>query len=117
MAGDLEALVVLNWAGDGAARAQEIDLAKRPELLPAITKSPGLFYEPESDDDVDLSPQRYVETLSLRPVIEITGRRDFGAAERLCLEVLGGAAGGDEGRAAGADRDGRSRYSRGNAVG
>jgi HprK-related kinase B len=90
MHGTLEALVVLNWTGHGEARARRIDLSERAELLPLITKSPGLFYDAGPGQlEPDLSEARYLETLGLRPVIEITGAQDFDAARRLCLEVLG----------------------------
>ena len=88
MQGDLEALVVFNWTDEGEAVAREIDLAERRELLPLITKSPGLFYEPEEDQVLDLSDARYLETFAGCRVVEITGAQDFEAARRLCREVL-----------------------------
>ena len=88
----LHALVVIAWNGDGPARRLPVDLAERPDLLAHVMKSPGLFYEPEGDEpEVDLSPEAYVEVLGARPVYEITGTRDFAAAEALCLEALNGA--------------------------
>jgi HprK-related kinase B len=94
MHGALEALVVFNWTGEGEPSAREIDLGQRAELLPLITKSPGLFYEPEEGQALDLSDARYLETFGQARVVEITGRQDFEAARRLCLDVL------DEGRGA-----------------
>jgi len=85
----LEALVIFNWGGTGVPEASPADLAERIELLPLITKSPGLFYETDaSDEPLDLGDHRYVEALSGCRIVEITGRQDFEAARRLCLEVL-----------------------------
>jgi HprK-related kinase B len=85
----LEALVVFNWSGAGVPDASPADLAERTELLPLITKSPGLFYEADAGDEpLDLGDHRYVEALAGCRIIEITGRQDFEAARRLCLEVL-----------------------------
>jgi HprK-related kinase B len=89
MQGELAALVVFNWGGDREACLRPVDLAERRELLPMITKSPGLFYEADPrDEPLDLTEARYLRTLSKSPVLEITGRQDFGAAQRLCLEAL-----------------------------
>ena len=89
MQGELAALVVFHWTGEGEPTSRPIDLADRPELLPLITKSPGLFYEADAKDEaLDLSDARYVRTLARSTVIEITGRQDFEAAQRLCLEAL-----------------------------
>lgn len=88
MQGVLEALVIVNWTDEGEPTAKEIDLNARRELLPLITKSPGLFYEPDPGVNLDLSDDRYVETLAGTRVVEITGRRDFESARRLCREVL-----------------------------
>jgi len=87
--GHLAALVVFNWdPARGEPTAREVDLSVQPELLPFVMQSPGLFYEPDRERDVDLSPGRYLDVLSRRPVIEITGRRDFDAAARIAREVL-----------------------------
>ena len=89
MQAELAALVVFNWGGDGKARARPVDLRERPELLPMITKSPGLFYDSHpAGEPLDLSDERYLQALAGSPVLEITGRRDFDAAQRLCLEAL-----------------------------
>ncbi|MGD2044643.1 MAG: HprK-related kinase B [Gemmatimonadota bacterium] len=88
MQADLAALVVFNWTGDGPAMSSLIDLGDRIELLPLIAKSPGLFYEPDLEAPTDLGDERYLEVLRDVPVVEITGRQDFDAAQRLCLEAL-----------------------------
>lgn len=89
MHSELEALVVFNYGGDEDPTWREIDIAERAELLPLITKSPGLFYEAElGQPEPDLSDQNYIDTFSRARVVEITGRQDFEAARRLCLDVL-----------------------------
>ncbi len=89
MQAELEALVVFNWGSNGTPAIGPADLSARLELLPMITKSPGLFYEADPQDErLDLSDARYVAALSGSRVLEITGRQDFEAARRLCLEAL-----------------------------
>lgn len=95
MHGNIEALIVFNWS-DGAPFARDADLGRRPELLSLITKSPGIFYEPEqgayrAKAGVRSHPcdDRYLETLRHCRVVELGGRQDFGAATRLCREVFG----------------------------
>lgn len=86
--GHLAAVVVFNWdATRGEPTATEVDLSVQPELLPLVVKSPGLSCE-SREPHVDLSPGRYLDVLSRRPVVEITGRRDFDAAARIAREVL-----------------------------
>lgn len=87
MQAELEALVVFNWGGGHEPSAQPIALRERRELLPLITKSPGLFYEPEPGAPVDLGGDSYLDALADTTVVEISGRQDFEAAHRLCLEV------------------------------
>jgi HprK-related kinase B len=87
----MEALVVIAWNGDGPARIQRVDLARRRDLLGHVMKSPGLFYEPEAGDaPPDPSAAAYVEVLGARPTYEVTGTRDFAAAAALCLRALEG---------------------------
>jgi HprK-related kinase B len=87
--GHLAALVVFNWDPDhGDPAARHVDLSIHPELLPLVMKSPGLLWEPVGEDGIDLSPERYLDVLSRRPVVEIVGGRDFDAAVRLAREVL-----------------------------
>ena len=90
MRGHLAALVVLDWdESSGETVAREVDLSIHPGLLPATIKSPGAFHDPADEAGaIDLSPSRYLDVLSRRPVVEITGRRDFDAAARLSREVL-----------------------------
>jgi HprK-related kinase B len=89
MAADLEALVVFNWNGRGAATSRAVRLAERPELIASIKKSPGLFYESDVPDaDTEPDDERYLEVLGDARVIEITGTQDFVAAARICMDEL-----------------------------
>ncbi|MEX2466178.1 MAG: HprK-related kinase B [Gemmatimonadota bacterium] len=88
--GHLAALVVFNWDdASGEPMAREVDLSIHRKLLPAITGSPGLFFEPDEEaETLDMSAARYLDVLSRRPVVEISGGRDFDAAAGLAREVL-----------------------------
>lgn len=76
---------VLNWARDSEAptRVDPVDLAARPDLLGAIMKSPGPFYqhpdgrfEPNGAAPV---PGPYLDALRGVQVCEVSGRVDFDA--------------------------------------
>lgn len=76
---------VLNWSRDSkdATRLVEVDIAKRPDLLSAIMKSAGPFYQKPSgdflkDDEPTIAPD-YLDALSGVQIREITGRVDFDA--------------------------------------
>ena len=87
--GYLSAVVVFNWdAREGEPAAHEVDLSIRPDLLPLLMTTPDLCEEPDRPEDIDLSRGKYLDVLSRRPVVEITGRRDFDAAARLARDVL-----------------------------
>jgi hypothetical protein len=69
-----------------------VPLRERPDLLSAIVKGPGPFFElpggrpPRGVHAV--APEHYLEHLSGVPVYEVTGRVDFEAAVRACLELV-----------------------------
>ncbi|MBD3380865.1 MAG: HprK-related kinase B [candidate division Zixibacteria bacterium] len=86
----LNTFVVLNWRlGGGPADVHTVDIDKRRDLLPAIMKSPGLFYEPDGDpNDYDFSETAYIELLKEIRIVEITGGVDFDHATRKCLDYL-----------------------------
>lgn len=79
----LDAFVVLSWRhdADDEASLDEVDLAERPELLAAIMKSPGPFYQHADGrfhtDDAEFDDAAYLEALQGVPVFEVTGRVDF----------------------------------------
>ena len=59
------------------------ELSERPDLLAAIMKSPGPFYQKPSgaflSDDETPDPRDYLEALEGVQVSEIRGRLDFDA--------------------------------------
>lgn len=85
----LARLVVLNWQRDSAmaTRLQQVDPAQRPDLLEAIMKSPGPFYQDSGGQflhDSSTPPmERYLDALGGIPVFELGGRTDFGRAVQL----------------------------------
>lgn len=74
---------VLNWHRNSAdpTRLNDVDLAARPDLLGAIMKSPGPFYQKPGGaflaDDEPCSAAGYLEALQGVRVREITGGVDF----------------------------------------
>ncbi|NIZ13658.1 HprK-related kinase B [Phaeobacter sp. HF9A] len=85
---------VLNWQRDveKVTMVEAVDLAKRPDLLGAIMKSPGPFYQ--SADGIFLSdretpdPEAYLAALRHVRVQEVTGRVDFDAIAYLGRELF-----------------------------
>lgn len=86
---------VLNWSrdSDAATRISEIDLGGRDDLLAAIMKSPGPFYQtPDGAFWTDRSPmdrQAYLTALSGVRMWEVTGQIDFDALFKAGTELLG----------------------------
>jgi HprK-related kinase B len=77
------ALLILNWRRDADTPTvlQKITPGERRDLLPAVMKTPGPFYQ-DSDgrfqrDDDPLPEPDYLQLLSDVEVIEVTGRIDF----------------------------------------
>jgi HprK-related kinase B len=86
----LGAFLVLNWKrnSDEPLQLQRVDLSERRDLLSAIMKSPGPFYQFADgsffEDDMPLNEQAYLETLADTAVYEASGGIDFkGMAERI----------------------------------
>ena len=89
----LAAIVVLTWSRTaGAPTVSRVSLPKRPDLLAAIMKSPGIHYYagPGSAPPVT-PPETYLAHFENCPVIEIGGGVDFDHAVETCLELLAGA--------------------------
>lgn len=79
----LAALVILNWSHDSEdpTRLEPVDLNHRRDLLPAVMKSPGPFYQDgegrfQRDDD-PLPEARYLQMFQSVRVFEAAGRIDF----------------------------------------
>jgi HprK-related kinase B len=79
----LETLVILNWAreADEPTRVAQVDLPQRRDLLPAVMKSPGPFYQDAKGrfqrDDDPLPEARYLQMFESVKVFEVAGRIDF----------------------------------------
>jgi HprK-related kinase B len=91
----LAGFLVLNWQRDTDAglALNTVDLAQRHDLLGAIMKSPGPFYQYSDgsfhQDTAEFDEQAYLEALQGVPVYEATGKVDFAALEsRFLAEVL-----------------------------
>lgn len=89
LAAGLAGVVVLNWKhGGGPMRATAVDLSRRPDLLSALRKPPGVFYLPQALHGARLSPDDTLAALCGAPALELSGGSDFAAATDACLEFL-----------------------------
>lgn len=90
----LHALLILNWRRDDKqpTALNQVELAERHDLLAAIMKSPGPFYQRDDGsflmDDETLSEQPYLDILQDVAVYEMTGKADFNAAEDLIRPIM-----------------------------
>lgn len=83
-------LVILNWRRDGEPLVpRRVNLAERPDLMPAFMKSVGLFFEMDAAmADRDFSAAAYLALLDGCPVLELSGGVDFEAAAKVCLTFM-----------------------------
>lgn len=90
----LAAFLVLNWQRGGSQPLQlrPVDLSVRRDLLGAIMKSPGPFYQYADGDFYQggSSPdeQAYLRILADTPVYEASGCVDFDTLAQRCLDEL-----------------------------
>jgi len=85
----LHGLVLLDWRlGGGACRVCETDLSRRPDLLAAVRKSPGVFFRDQKHPACDFSESAYLRLLQSIPCLEISGGVDFETAAMACEEQL-----------------------------
>lgn len=88
----LAGFLVLNWKRDaaGGLELHEVDLGSRRDLLGAIMKSPGPFYQYADgsfhQDDMPFDEQAYLDALRDVSVYEARGRIDFERLTDLCLD-------------------------------
>ncbi len=81
----LRAFLILNWSLSETEmlRVEKIDLNKRLDLLTAIMKSPGPFYQGSDgrfqQDSAQFDEAAYLGILSKVPVYEVSGKIDFNA--------------------------------------
>ena len=94
LAGPLTSLLILNWQRDSDAppAIERVDLVKRRELLGAVMKSSGPFYQFADgrfySDGTPFDEDAYLETLSGTAVYEVTGGIDFEAVADQCHRQL-----------------------------
>ena len=87
-------LVILNWHYDdkNPCTIQRIDLNLRQDLLPAVMKSAGPFYQHRSgafEQHQNIASQaKYLQVLEGIDVYEITGRVDFQRASDFFIELM-----------------------------
>ncbi len=82
-------LVILDWTrGGGPCRAQRVDLRTRTQLLPALMKAPGSFYQPGPRELPSRDATRYLEFLDGVPVVELSGGVDFDRGRSAALALL-----------------------------
>lgn len=93
MEGQLQAFVVLRWhpENDAPTSIERVDITDRPELLKAIMKAAGPFYQDEqghfSPNLQSLDPAPYLALMSGKvPVIDVSGGVDFDKVCQYCLE-------------------------------
>jgi HprK-related kinase B len=92
----LSAFLVLNWRRDAdtALQLAAVDLANRRDLLAAIMKSPGPFYQYADgsffQDDTPFDEQVYLDALEGVSVFEARGRVDFDGLTRRFIEEVAG---------------------------
>jgi len=86
--------LVLNWRrdSDAALRVEPVTLGQRRDLLGAIMKSPGPFYQyPDGGfhrDDAVFDEPAYLDALQGVAVFEVSGGIDFAALAGRCLDEL-----------------------------
>ncbi len=88
------AFVILNWDRDSDAPPQvnQVDLAQRRELLGAVMKSPGPFYQYSDgsfyQDSTALDEETYLDGLLGVDAYEVSGGVDFDAVTETVLRDL-----------------------------
>ncbi|WP_083223338.1 HprK-related kinase B [Candidatus Thiodiazotropha endoloripes] len=92
----LAGLIILNWHRDSdqPVSISQVSISRREELLKAVMKSPGPFYQDRSgrflQDESPLATEPYLALLDRIPVYEVCGGLDFTALTELCFAKWGG---------------------------
>lgn len=96
LAADLRALIVLTWRrSEGPAELFEVDAARRRELLPAVAKSPGVFFAgPPGEPRFSFPDETYLHHLARVRVFELRGGVDFAAGVAAVGRIFGEVGGG-----------------------
>jgi HprK-related kinase B len=88
------ALLILNWSRDSQQETaiRQVDISQRLELLAAVMKSPGPFYQDQQgffiDDNYQANPEKYIQALVDVIVFEATGKVDFDCLADLYLAAV-----------------------------
>lgn len=91
----LAGFMVLNWSRDSAEplRVEAVDLSERRDLLAAIMKSPGPFYQNADGefhtDTLGFDEGAYLKLLQQVPIYEACGGVDFDALTKRYFELTG----------------------------
>jgi HprK-related kinase B len=91
----LAGLLILSWNRESRSPVaiKEVVLSERRELLQAVMKSPGPFYQNQQgeflQDEEPLPTEPYQALLNRVRVYEVTGKVDFEALTALCFEKWG----------------------------
>jgi len=92
----LSAFLILNWQRDSDVPLQlaAVDLASRRDLLAAIMKSPGPFYQYADgsffQDNTPFDEQVYLDALDGVTIYEARGRADFDGLTGIFLDEMSG---------------------------
>jgi HprK-related kinase B len=93
----LSAFLVLNWERncDKPLKVERVNLDERQDLLSAIMKSPGPFYQLADgrffNDSMALDQAAYLKSLAGIKIFEASGGVNFDALSQHCLnELIGG---------------------------
>lgn len=90
----LKAFIILNWQrnSDEAVSLSEIKLEERRDLLKAIMKSSGPFYQDQNanfqTDDIQFDENAYLSMLSGIKIYEAHGGINFIKLKELCMNTL-----------------------------
>jgi HprK-related kinase B len=94
---NLSAFLVLNWERncDKPLKVERVNLDERQDLLSAIMKSPGPFYQLADgrffNDSMALDQAAYLKSLAAIKIFEASGGVNFDALSQHCLnELIGG---------------------------
>jgi HprK-related kinase B len=93
----LSAFLVLNWerGSEKPLKVERVNLDERLDLLSAIMKSPGPFYQLADgrffSDSMALDQAAYLKNLAAIDIFEASGGIDFDSLAQQCLnELIGG---------------------------
>jgi HprK-related kinase B len=90
----ISTFLILNWKRDSTAPCHiaEIDITQRQELLKAVMKSPGPFYQDQNgiflNEHAIQNKVPYLNNLKHVKLFEASGKVDFSVAKEFCLQHL-----------------------------